>query len=337
MKEVNLIDRLLLAIVLLFVVLFIGTVGYMLFAQEMTPFQSLYMTVITVSTIGYGEEVDLSNNVPARIFTIFLAISGIGVIAYFTSSLAAVLIEGDLTHHFRRRRMMRKLKKMEDHYIICGIGRVGLNIARELKDTQRPYVFADNDEQKVEHALSVLGGNAVGLVGDCSEDDLLQRMRVKQARGIFVATDNDNTNLVICVTARQFNPDIRIVAMSKQAKHIKKFNSVGAHKVISPSFIGGMRMASEMIRPDVTTFLDKMLRNKELNLRVDEVAVSEKCAGKKLADLNIDQLPTTILVGVQHGEDYTLKPKDGYILQQGDTLMLMTTPEERIKIEAYMQ
>jgi voltage-gated potassium channel len=270
-------------------VLLVGTLGYKLIVPEISFFDGLYMTFVTVTTIGYAEVVQLEGNNLGRIFTIIIAFFGIGVLTYGLSNTAAFIIETDLTKPFRERKMEKSLKKLKGHFIICGWSTVGKHVADELDQTQRPFVVGDWDQEIVDE-VNGLYEYGMAFKGDCTDDDFLKKLNVQEAEGLFISTRNDHQNIVICVTARQLNKSMRIVAHCKDMDSRKKLHFVGADSVVSPSSIGGLRMASEMVRPTVTSFLDTMLRDTNQNLRIEEVTILEEYAGKTLADLPLEEL-----------------------------------------------
>ncbi|MEM9326201.1 MAG: potassium channel protein [Bacteroidota bacterium] len=314
-------------------ILMVGTLVYKLMDPNATLLDSFYMTAITVATIGFHEVVDLADHPGGRLFTILLAFSGIGIITYFFSNLAALFIEGDLRRAFQRRQMEKKIKNLEAHFIICGCGRVGRNIALELHATKRPYVLADHELEVIEKLIvdERLEG-ALFLAGDCTDDDFLIQLGVKRALGIFATTGDDNTNLVTTLSARVLNPAIKIVSLAKDLSHMKKIKKAGATKVVSPAFIGGMRMASEMIRPQVTTFLDDMLRS-SFNQRLEEITIPMSAQGKQIQELQIDRLKETVVLAIHENDSWLYNPPTDYSLQGGSHVIIMTTPDERLELE----
>ncbi|HAK88348.1 MAG: potassium transporter TrkA [Nitrospirae bacterium GWC2_46_6] len=314
-------------------ILLIGTIGYWFVGEgKYSMLDCLYMTVITIATIGYGEIVDMSNKPAGRIFTMILSFSGIGILTYILSSLTAFVVEGDLNETFRRRKMEKMIKKFKDHYIVCGIEGVGFHILSELHETQRPHVIIDLDRKKIERVLETFK-DLVFIQGDATDNDTLLKAGIMEATGLFAVSGDDNQNLVISLTAKQLNPNIRVVARCHDLKNIEKMKKAGADAVVSPTFIGGLRMASEMVRPAVVSFLDTMLRDKQKNLRIEEAPVPASFAGKSIADLNLKKYPGVLLMAVKTKDDWAYNPPDGYILKTENTLIFMTTPEERFTLE----
>ncbi len=310
----------------LFVIL-LGTVGYKVLVPNISLFDGLYMTFVTVTTIGFTEVVDLENNMTGRIFTIIIAFMGIGVLTYALTNAAAFIIETDLTKPLRVRKMEKAIQKMKDHYIICGWSTVGMHVAEELEATHRPFIVGDWNQEIVDE-INTDFKYGKALKGDCTDDDFLKKLNVEQAKGLFITTREDHQNIVICVTARQLNNKMRIVSHCKEPETQKKLHFVGADNVVSPSSIGGLRMASEMVRPAVTTFLDNMLRDRNQNLRIEDIIISEKYFGKKIEDLPLKNLKVTLIMALRDNEEWTFNPKPDHILNHGNVLVVMTTPEE---------
>ncbi len=246
-------SRLRKAMVAFLTVLLLGMTGYRFLVEGTSWFDGLYMTFLTVTTIGFSEVVNLEGNDLGRAFTILIALLGIGVLTYAFSNLAALIIESNFTKHMKQWRMEQAIQKLKDHYLICGGSSVGMHVAEELERTHRPFVLGDLDEALVEKLQDRFQYGKV-LLGDCTHEDFLIRMGIKEARGVFVTTRNDHNNIVISLTSRQVRPDISLVAHCKDPENHRKLSAVGVNRVISPSFIGGLRMASEMVRPNVTNF-----------------------------------------------------------------------------------
>ena len=268
---------------LLALVMFAGTVGYLWIVPAADPLAAVYMTFITISTIGYAEVIDLAAHPGGRVFTMFLAAAGIGVLAYLLSSLTAFVIEGELNATLRRRRMLKSIAALSGHYIVCGIGRVGSNVVRELAVTGRPFVAIEPDRARIDDSLE-RNPDLVHIHGDATEDDTLAAAGLARAAGVFAVTGNDASNLVITLSVKNLNPSVRVVARCHEVGYIDKIRKVGADAIVSPDFTGGMRIASSMVRPHVVGFLDEMLREQH-NIRLEEVAVPARCAGTPVGAL----------------------------------------------------
>jgi len=229
--------------------------------------------------------------------------------------------------------MEKAAAKAREHYIICGVGWTGLHIINELRETRRPHVIIDINQEKIDKSLETMS-NSIFLEGDATDNDTLIKAGIESASGLFAVTGDDNQNLVICLTAKQLNPRVRVVAQCNEMKNMEKMEKAGADSVVSPGYISGMRMASEMIRPTVVNFLDNMLRGKDESLRVEEVPMSPSLAGKALASLDLKKYPRTLLLAVKKGESWIYNPsRSDYIIEPENRLIVMTTPEERHTLE----
>lgn len=303
------------------VVLATGVAGYSLI-EGWPLFDALYMTVITLATVGYGETHELST--AGRAFTIVLIFSGIGVLAWTISSLTAFIIEGELTGALRRRRMNKRIDSLQNHYILCGAGYAGRVIIEELTKTQRPLVVIDKD-QAVCQELS--DGGVLAFPGDATQDAVLQQAGIERATGLFAALSSDRDNAFVALTARGLNPKIRIVSEEVDAQVRQKLLRSGASAVVNPYVIGGLRMASEMIRPAVVGFLDHMLRREDEVVRFEEIAVGANCrwVGKAVGEVKGAQGNSALVVSLLTNGTYELNPPLDRLLRAGDTLVVIGT------------
>ncbi len=318
----------------LLIIITAGAIGYWFIGEgRYSMVDCLYMTVITVATIGYGEIIDMSHNPWGRIFTMFIAISGIGVATYILTNLTAFMVEGELNEAFRRRKMDKMIKKLKGHYIVCGVEGVGFHVLSELSQTKRPYVAVDIDREKIDKTLEGFQDHLY-IEGDATDSDTLLEAGIAQAKGLFAVTGDDNQNLVISLTAKQLNPNTRVVARCWDLKNIEKMKKAGADAVVSPTYIGGLRMASEMVRSTVVSFLDTMLRDREKNLRIEELRIPESFVGKTISDIRIGKHTNALLLAARTEGDWVYNPALDHILKTGDTLIFMTTPEERARLES---
>ncbi|OGN95927.1 MAG: potassium transporter TrkA [Chloroflexi bacterium RBG_13_51_36] len=325
------------AAVILAVILLIGTVGYWFIGGRQYSFvDTLYMTVITITTIGFEEVIDLSGNVGGRIFTIFIAVAGVGVMAYIFTNITALVVEGQLTESFRRRRMEKIAGNYKDHYIVCGLGRVGSYIANELHATKRPHVVVDVNKSNLGADLESFG-DEVFIEGDATDSDTLLKAGVEKAAGLFAVAGDDNQNLVVSLTAKQLNPKLRVVARCNDMRNGEKMKKAGADAVVSPCAIGGLRMASEMVRPTVVSFLDIMLRDREKNLRVEELPVPESFVGRPISALNLKRFPHALLLAAKTGDNWVYNPSENYVIDRKNTLVFMTTPEGRDELATLLK
>jgi voltage-gated potassium channel len=262
----------------------------------------------------------------------FLSFAGIGIMTYIMMSLTAFVVEGELNEAFRRRKMEKRIEKLRDHYIVCGADGVGTHVARELMATHRPYLVVDVDREKIERLHGGEDGPA-WVVGDATDNATLEQAGICRARGLFAVTGDDNQNMVISLSARQLNPKIRVVARCDEVRNSEKMQRAGADSAVSPTRIGGLRMASEMLRPAVVSFLDVMLRREDLALRIEELPVPAAMVGRHLAELGLSRFRKLLLLAVRTGDGWTYNPPRDYVMQAGETLVFMGSPEERLQLE----
>lgn len=309
---------------------------YFIGNRDYSFLDGLYMTFITISTIGYGEVIDLSASPSGRIFTMLIALGGIITLTYTFSLITALIVEGNLTDSFRRKRMEKMIKRAEGHFIVCSAERVGTHIVNELAATQRPHIVIEQHQEHIDELIEKYP-DTLYVLGDATDNEVLIKAGIERAQGLFATEDDDNRNLVVCFSASQLNPDLRVVSLAREPKNIEKMKDAGAASVISAEQIGGLRMASEMARPAVVSFLDIMLRDKERNLRIEEVAVPAGLAGKTVLDLKLKRFRDLLLMAVQEGANWIYNPEETHALSQGSVLIFMGTPDARIKLEAELK
>ena len=318
-------------------ILTMGTVGYRIIGgPEATLVDCFYMTFITVATIGYGEVIDLSHSPGGRLFTTFVSLAGIGTMTYLIMTLTAFVVEGQINAAFRRRRMEKVIERFREHFIVCGAEGTAQHIFNELRATNRPFVVVDPDRVLLEK-MSAAYANVAFIEGDATDNETLQAAGVAQARGLFAVTADDNQNLVVCLTAKQLNPKIRVVVSCQELRNADKMRKAGADSVVSPTYIGGLRMASEMIRPTVVSFLDTMMSRKEEPLRVEEVVVPAGLSPRTVADLDLARFRHCLLLAVKAKGGWSYNPARETVVSPGEALVIMTTPEERQQLEAALQ
>jgi voltage-gated potassium channel len=232
---------------------------------------------------------------------------------------------------FRRKRMEKAVREMKSHYIVCGLAGAGSYILRELRSTDRPHVLVESTRDDLERDAA--GSDTPFIEGDATDSDTLLKAGVTRARGLFAVTGDDNQNLVISLTAKGLNPDLRIIASCKAMKNADKIRKAGADAIVSPTYIGGLRMASEMIRPSVVSFLDVMLREEGGNLRIEELPVPAEFVGRPLSELKLQEFEHILLLALRSGEKWHYNPPRRQVLGEGDILIFMTPPEERRNLE----
>lgn len=310
----------------------VGVVGYRLI-EGWSLFDSLYMTVITLATVGYGETHPLSFG--GRVFTIGMILIGIGVLTYAFSSLTAFIVEGDLKDVLRRRRMQSKIAKLAGHFIVCGAGHTGRIILEELRKTGRDVVVIDNDPEVVKHLTEV---GAMALHGDATDDETLTAAGIERARGLFGALPTDPGNVFVAITARGLNAGLRIVSRQQERGAEGKLKRSGADVAVDPGLIGGLRMASEMIRPAAVGFLDSMIRAEGKVFRIEEVPVLDgvPLKGEPLGTVKGSEGEAALVLAVRlkDGKTYDINPVPSRPITPGEVLVAMGSKEQLKELRA---
>ena len=321
------------AVLLLFLIVF-ATVGYRLLGgSSVGLLQALYMAVITLAGVGYGEIVDTGHNPALRIFNIFIVLFGVAVTVYVFSVVAAFLVEIEIANPFWRRRMQKRLDELQDHFIVCGLGDTGRFVVAELEKTRTPFVVIDLSEEnvrKMQELHAELSRDLPYVVGDATEEETLEKCGLSRAKGLVTALPLDKDNLVVTVLVRQRSPRLRIVARATDRKFGERMMKAGASATVSPSQIGGLRMASEALRPHAVGFLDLLLKEQGKTLRVEEVEVQSNSpwAGKRLDQLDLKGRMNLLVLGLKHPEgsglpELVVNPSDHATVSPGGVIIAL--------------
>ena len=320
--------RLIVATLIVLTIVLVSTVAYFLIGGgDWSLADCFYMTLVTLSTVGFQEVLPVGDYEGARAFTMALLVVGIASVGYFLSTLTAFLIEGDLQEILGKRKMERRITKMSGHIILLGVGHTGQFTALQLRGGGHPVVLVDLNEDAIQRALSELGEEIPYLVADGSEEKTLLSAGVERARGVICAMDSDQANLYAVVSARQINPKLRIVAKASTVGAANKLQIVGADRTVAPAQLGGLRLFAEMVRPEATTFLETLLMDHGRGVRVQEVTIGESSllAGQTLAEANLRGRVGDVLVLAHRraGEDYFSPALPDSRLTAGATLIVM--------------
>jgi voltage-gated potassium channel len=317
--------------ILLLLVTTVGTLGYhSIGSPTATWIDSFYMTFITIATIGYGEVVDLSQHPMGRLFTVFISVVGIGTLSYLFSTSIALLIDTDLNKNLKKKRMEKLITHLSGHYVVCGIGRVGSNVAAELLKTKRTFVVIESDRAALDSWLTH-HPQTLYLHDDASDDDALARAGVARATGVFAVTGDDSHNLMVALSVKMIHPKTRVVVRLHDINNTKKARRAGADEIVSPDFTGGMRIASAMVRPHVVNFMDKMLHSDD-GLRVEEVVVPHGFSNTPLGTL-IPKSRDYLVMALHENGQWMFNPPDEHTIKAGSTLVMMANPEGRAHVE----
>lgn len=320
---------------LLLLIHVVGTLGYRFIGgPSVTWIDGFYMTFITIASIGFGEIVDLSQHPMGRLFTVFIAVFGIGTISYLFSTFVALLLESDLNNALRNKRMKKEIAKLTGHYIVCGIGRIGTNVANELLKNKRTLVVIEKDRAALDSWLED-HPQTLYLQEDAAADEALRKAGLMTAAGVFAVTGDDSHNLMVSLSVKLLNPKARVVARVHDVRNTNKARRAGADEVVSPDFTGGMRIASAMVRPHAVNFMDKMLRTDD-ELRVEEVIVPAHCPDTALAQL-VPKSRDYILMATHEQGQWVFNPPDDHVVKAGTALVLMTSPDGRAHLEQLLQ
>lgn len=321
--------RLLTAAAATLVVFGVGVVGYTVISKgQHRVLDALYMTVITLTTVGYGEIIPLDNNPGGRIFTMILLVFGMGILVYFASTVTAFIVEGQLGQVFWRKRMRQAIAELKEHIVVCGDRTVAGHVLDELRRVKRAVVAVIPQGSTLPPLQTE--GEMLFVEGDPADEEVLREAGIMRAAGLVAAMESDRENVLIVLTAKQTNPILRVVSMVIEARNEAKMRRAGADAVVSVSRIGGLRVASEMIRPTVATFLDQMLRDRDRNLRIEEIQIGRgsPALGQTIASLKINDMAGLLLLALvdPDGSNYQFKPDPHLTLKEKQTLIVMGGP-----------
>jgi voltage-gated potassium channel len=298
----------------------VSTFGYMLIAK-MGFFDSLYQTIITISTVGYREVFRVPNR-GAEVFTIFVIISGLATVVYFTTSVVELILEGRVLDIMGRRRVLRELQDLAGHYIICGYGRVGKQIAKECKARGTSLAVIEKDPAIVEECTN---DGFICVRGDATEEAVLRQAGLERAAGFVTALSSDADNLFVTMTARIIRPDIFIVGRCNSDETESKLYRAGADRAISPHNVGGRRMAALLLKPLICDFLDVVTHGELVELTLEDIQVEPGAAvvGRAIRDVLVDDLKGMGLLGLKRPKrDFVINPRGDTVIDAGDILIV---------------
>jgi len=320
--------KLLVAIYALVIIISLGIIGYM--AIEHWPFlDALYMTIITITTVGYGEVHPLSRG--GELFSIFLMVGGVGGGLYTLSLLVEYMVEGQLGITMGRRRMKTEIDKLKDHFILCGYGRVGREIARTFNEEGVPFVVIDN----AENTLAQAGADGFLYInGDATSDDILKEAKIGKARGLVAAVGSDVDNTYITLSARELRPDLFITARVSSPDHAVKLERAGADRVVSPDSIGARRMAMLSLRPAVVDFIDRVAYRPGREMMLESIDINEKSplSSLTMAAAHRDFGITVLAMRTKDGK-LVPNPADDRPVEVGDRLIIIGTKKKLAELE----
>ncbi len=330
--------RLASVLVMLAAVFAIGTFGYRILgwaqSREWSILDCAFMTVNVISTLGMEDVLGVTYTASGKIYSAVLVVVCMGILLYGVSTLTASLVAIDLGELWRKRKMTQRISQLSGHFIVCGVGRTGIQVVRELLATRRPFVAIDVSHERAEELRRM--GTANVIVGDATEDEILRRAGVERATGLVAALSTDEENLYVTLSARQINKAMRIVAKALSDGAAAKLARAGADSTVSPYAIGGLRMASEMLRPMAVTFMDVVLRDRETGIRLEEVkiAAGAQIENKTLEEAQIQRRTGCLVVAVHNPNtrSFVYSPPPSTVLITASTVIVLGHEENVSKL-----
>ncbi len=308
-------------------VVVVGTLGYLLLGFSVID--ALYQTVITVTTVGFGEIRPLDTT--GRIFTMFVVVGGAGTALYTTGVLLESLVEGRITNLYGRRKMDQTIARMRGHVIVCGWGRVGHALSGYMAGSNHGVVVIDTSEEML------AGSEYPYIVGDATDDDVLRAAGIDHARALVAALDHDAGNVFITVSARSLRSDLFIVARALAETSESKLRRAGADRVVNPYRIGGARMAAFVLQPHVAEFLDVVMHDGSLEFRLEEVVVpaSSSVSGHSLRDLDVQERTGALVLAMRApGGEFMTNPSPDMMVSAGQVVIAVGTSAQLEALEA---
>ncbi len=298
-----------------------GTAGYM-WIEDLSLLDALYMTVITVSTVGFREVKELSDT--GKFFTVIIIFAGLGTVVYGVSSIATFIIEGEFRDFIRRYRMENKINAIKDHYIVCGGGKSGMHVAREFLSRKVPFVVIEKDEIRAQVCME---NDILVLVDDATSEDALKKAGIKRAKGLISCLSSDADNVFTVLTARGLASDLYIIAEAIEEQSEMKLKKAGANKTVSPNRIGGSRMASLVLRPVVVSFLDVITHAEDFVLDLEEIHIcpDSMLVGQNLQEARIPERTGLIVLAMTPAgrEKMVFNPRSDQILEAGCRMIVL--------------
>jgi voltage-gated potassium channel len=316
---------------LILLIIAVGTSGY-IFIEEWSFINSFYMTIITISTVGFSEVAELS--VYGKLFTAFLIISSFGTFAYAITSITRYLVGGEYKRYLKEHKIMKETGKMNNHVIICGFGRVGFQVANDLKSHNDDFVVLEKDENVIEK--NELDENIKFLRGDSTDDAILEKAGIKKAKAIITCLPKDADNIYVVLAAREFNKNILIVSRASRSSAVSKLRMAGANNVIMPDSIGGSHMASLIANPDVMEFLDIIRTRGIEGTNIESISCNELPAelqDKSITEIESRDIIGATIIGFKDAEgNYRINPPSDTKIVKGSKIFILGSDSQIKKL-----
>lgn len=318
-------SKIIIAFTLLIALLTTGTIGYLLLERDNPEkkwelLDAIYMTVITLTTVGYG---NMGMSDAGRIFTLFLLIGGFGVFTYSITIATAFLVEGQLQNFFRQRKMIRTVDKLSNHYIVCGLGDTGVHVLDEMLKAEADFVGIESDEERLIHLTDTR--DFLYLHGDATDDEILTRAGIERAGGLVTCLSRDQDNLFVVISARNLNPHLRITSKAVEGNSPAKLITAGADEVVLPDQIGGIRLAAGLLQPHLVGFLANITQNRH-GTQFTESVVQENSPldGISLKAANIHEQTGLVVIAIRDKEGtFLYNPPGDKRIEAGDALLII--------------
>ena len=320
------------AIFLLLIIVMLGTFGFML-VEGWSLFDSFYMTIITISTVGFNEVNELSNG--GKLFTAFLIITSFGTFAYAVSAITSYIVGGEYKSYFQEYKSLKTAKKMEKHTIVCGYGRVGKQAAHDLRFYKRPFIVIERNPEITEDRQHE---STAFVKGDSTDDQVLLKASIQEAGALITALPKDADNLFVVLSARELNPNLKIISRASSYSSMRKLRIAGADNVIMPDTVGGAHMASLVVNPDIMEFMDLIKVSGKAAINLEEIEFQELPDEVKyttIGDLQDSSMSDCNVIGYRDPRgDYIINPSNDLKILPNSKLFVLGNPEQIQKLNS---
>ncbi|HWJ02266.1 MAG TPA: potassium channel protein, partial [Verrucomicrobiae bacterium] len=322
--------RFTLALLYMLGVIILGSIGYMQL-EGLSFFQAVYFTIATITTVGYGDITP--HTVGGKLLSMGIMMIGVGVALYFASTTVGLVIEGRIAEMLGRRIMHKQLKKLKDHIIICGAGRVGYQVIERLKKEDVQFVVVEQEEKIVEQLRQE---GVLAVAGDATQDALLVDLGIEHAKGLITALPDDAQNVFVTLTSKGLNPKLSVVARMDRVESESKLRRAGADKVISPAILGGRRMAISILKPVSVDYVDTVMHDKELEMEIEEISINaiSQLVGRTVENSRLKDQTGTIILAIMRQKQVISNPSVSETFADGDLLIVLGTREQLTKLES---